>query len=83
MLSITHQPHTAQRHGRDPYELIPHPFLYFLGLTNVNTHLPGVDAPLPGVDAPGSGLTRPLAGPGLARGRDSFGLRMTPVRHSL
>ena len=27
---------------------------------------------MPGVDAPGSGLTRPVAGPGSARGRDSF-----------
>ena len=40
-------------------------------------------ADLPGVDAPGSGLTRPLAGPGSARGRDSFGLPVAPVRHSL
>ena len=46
----------------------------------------GLDCPrpdVPGVDAPGSGLTRPLAGPGSARGRDSFGLPVAPVRHSL
>ena len=40
-------------------------------------------ADVPGVDVPGSGLTRPLAGPGSARGRDSFGLPVAPVRHSL
>ena len=41
---------------------------------------------VPGVNVPGSGLTRPLAGPGSARGRDSFGsfgLPVAPVRHSL
>ena len=38
---------------------------------------------VPGVDSPGSGLTRPPAGPGSARGRDSLGLRVAPVRHSL
>ena len=43
--------------------------------------VPGVD--VPGVDSPGSGLTRPPAGPGSARGRDSLGLRVAPVRHSL
>ena len=42
---------------------------------------PGAD--VPGVDSPGSGLTRPPAGPGSARGRDSLGLRVAPVRHSL
>ena len=50
-----------------------------------------MDCPLPParrargrrVDAPGWGLTRPLAGPGSARGRDSFGLPVAPVRHSL
>ena len=41
---------------------------------------PGAD--VPGVDSPGSGLTRPPAGPGSARGRDSLGLRVAPVRHS-
>ena len=39
-------------------------------------------AGVPGVDSPGSGLTRPPAGPGSARGRDSLGLRVAPVRHS-
>ena len=34
---------------------------------------PGPTPDVPGVDVPGSGLTRPLAGPGSARGRDSFG----------
>ena len=43
--------------------------------------VPGAD--VPGVDSPGSGLTRPPAGPGSARGRDSLGLRVAPVRHSL
>ena len=33
--------------------------------------VPGAD--VPGVDSPGSGLTRPPAGPGSARGRDSLG----------
>ena len=50
------------------------------------SELPGVDVPgvdVPGVDSPGSGLTRPPAGPGSARGRDSLGLRVAPVRHSL
>ena len=42
---------------------------------------PGAD--VPGVDSPGSGLTRPPAGPGSARGRDSLGLRVAPARHSL
>jgi len=44
---------------------------------------PGPTPAVPGVDVPGSGLTRPLAGPGSARGRDSFGLPLAPVRHSL
>ena len=44
---------------------------------------PGSTCPGPGVDSPGSGLTRPPAGPGSARGRDSLGLRVAPVRHSL
>ena len=43
--------------------------------------VPGAD--VHGVDSPGSGLTRPPAGPGSARGRDSLGLRVAPVRHSL
>ena len=62
------------------------PQLWSRGDNDRTSELPGVDVPgvdVPGVDSPGSGLTRPPAGPGSARGRDSLGLRVAPVRHSL
>ena len=42
------------------------------GPSPVKATLPSV----PGVDAPGSGLTRPLAGPGSARGRPGAGTHL-------
>ena len=57
------------------------PQLWPRGDNDRTYEVPGAD--VPGVDSPGSGLTRPPAGPGSARGRDSLGLRVAPVRHSL
>ena len=62
------------------------PQLWPRGDNDRTSEVPGVDVPgvdVPGVDSPGLGLTRPPAGPGSARGRDSLGLRVAPVRHSL